>query len=73
LPYWFAICAGGLFDAVAATTRRPLAISRVRIRKFCANTEVSNAALDKMGYVPPCSIDEGLAKTIAALDLQRRD
>jgi len=38
----------------------------VRVRKFCANTQASSALLDATGFVRPYTIEQGLARTIAA-------
>jgi nucleoside-diphosphate-sugar epimerase len=65
IPYWCGIAAGYASDALALLLRRPLAISSVRVRKFCANTQVSSALLDATGFVRPHTIEEGLARTIA--------
>ena len=45
----------------------PVPISAARVRKFCTSTQVSIAALDATGFVRPCSLDEGLARTVARI------
>lgn len=67
LPYWLAFGIGAFCDGVAAVTRRPLPVSRARIRKFCADTQLNTAALDRFGHRPAYTIDEGLARMIAAI------
>lgn len=67
LPYWIAWSVGCLCDGFAAVVRRPLLISRVRVRKFCSNTQIDTAALARTGFRPPHTIDDGLAKMIAEM------
>lgn len=67
LPYAAALAAGHAFDALAWLLRRPLPFSAARVRKFCARTQVSIAALEATGFVRPFSLDEGLARTVAEL------
>jgi nucleoside-diphosphate-sugar epimerase len=65
LPYWMGLSAGYIGDALALLSGRTLPISSIRMRKFCANTEVSVRRLDATGFERPFSLDEGLARTIA--------
>jgi nucleoside-diphosphate-sugar epimerase len=71
LPYWLAYAIGAVCDAVAALTGRSLPVSRARVRKFCADTRINADAAQRTGYTPACTIDEGLARMIAALDASR--
>ena len=70
IPYGLGLAAGYVGDAVALLLRRPLAISSVRVRKFCANTQVSSALLDASGFARPFSLEQGLARTVAAVVAQ---
>lgn len=65
LPYLPALAGGYAFDALGLLLRRPLPIGSARVRKFCATTTVSTAALDSTGFVRPCSLRDGLARTVA--------
>ncbi|MGN6517849.1 MAG: NAD-dependent epimerase/dehydratase family protein [Dokdonella sp.] len=67
LPYAAAHAAAHACDAVAWCLRRPLPISVARVRKFCARTQVSIAALEATGFERPLSLDEGLARMVAAM------
>lgn len=67
LPYLPALVAGHVLDVLAFLLRRPLPISAARVRKFCAQTQVSTAALEATGFVPPCSLDEALARMAAQI------
>ncbi len=67
VPYWLALGIGLLGDGIAKVTRRPVLISSVRVRKFCADTQVNTASLERTGHAASCTIDEGLARMIAAM------
>lgn len=65
IPYSLGLAAGYAGDVLALLLRRPLAISSVRVRKFCTNTRVSSARLDATGFARPFTLDQGLARMIA--------
>ena len=67
LPYWLAMAIGSACDVIAKVIHKPLLVSRVRVRKFCADTRIAAAALERSGYRAPSTIDEGLARMIAAM------
>lgn len=67
LPYGPALAAAHAMDALAFLLRRPLPISAARVRKFCAPTQVSIAALEATGFARPCSLDEALARMAARI------
>lgn len=64
LPYAVALPLGWMADAVAAVTGRPLPISSIRIRKFCAETTVNTERLERSGFVRPYGLIEALERTI---------
>ncbi|MDE7160892.1 MAG: NAD-dependent epimerase/dehydratase family protein [Muribaculaceae bacterium] len=64
LPYWLGMAGGYCFDALAFVTRRKLPISSVRVKKFCANTRFDSSKAMSIGFVPPYTLDEGLARTL---------
>jgi len=64
LPLWLGLAGGFVFDALGKLTGRQCAISSARIRKFCAETTVSTARLERTGFVRPFSMQEALVKTI---------
>lgn len=70
IPYWLGLAAGYAGDALALLSSRPLALSSIRVRKFCANTQVSSACLDATGFARPFTLDQGLARTIAHIESQ---
>jgi nucleoside-diphosphate-sugar epimerase len=63
LPYVVGYSIGKGFDLVATLTGRRLAISSIRIKKFCANS-VYNTRLDSTGFVAPVPLEQALRKTI---------
>lgn len=64
VPYALGMAGGYLLDLVAWITRRKLAISSVRVKKFCASTEYDATKMQQTGFVPPFTIREGLARTL---------
>jgi hypothetical protein len=63
LPFAVGYAIGKGFDLVAAVTGKRLAISSIRVKKFCANS-VYNTAIDKTGFVPPVPLEQALEQTI---------
>lgn len=64
LPYWLGMMGGYCFDALAFLTRKKLAVSSVRVKKFCATTEFDSSKMLASGFQPPYTLAEGLAKTL---------
>lgn len=65
LPYPVGLGAGYACDIVARISGRKLPISAVRVQKFCADTTCSALKAQLMGFVPPYTMEEGLARFIA--------
>jgi nucleoside-diphosphate-sugar epimerase len=63
-PYWMGYAGGVCFDVLAKLTGKKYSISSIRIKKFCANTMFEAKNIKKTDFVPPVSLQEGLAKTI---------
>lgn len=63
-PYWMGMAGGYCFDLLAKITGKKLAISSVRVKKFCATTEFDSTKAHSCGFVPPFTLDEGLARTL---------
>ena len=55
---------GYCFDALAFLTRKKLAVSSVRVKKFCATTEYDATKMQNCGFRPPFTLAEGLARTL---------
>jgi nucleoside-diphosphate-sugar epimerase len=63
LPYLFGLIIGKIFDSIALVTRKKLAISSIRVKKFCANS-VYESAIYKTGFVPPLKLEEAIERTV---------
>jgi nucleoside-diphosphate-sugar epimerase len=64
VPYEMGILLGYAGDIVARIVRRPLPVSSIRVRKFCADTSVSTERLEATGFERPYSLEEALIRTI---------
>ena len=63
LPYTVGFAIGKAFDLVAAITGKRLAISSIRVKKFCANS-MFNTSVEKSGFVAPVPLGEALERTV---------
>ena len=63
-PYWLGMLGGYGFDLLAKVTGKKLAISSVRVKKFCATTKFDATKAHSSGFSAPYSIDEGLKNTL---------
>lgn len=64
VPYEIGIVLGYAADILARIVRRPLPISAIRVRKFCADTTLSTERLEQTGFERPFSLEEALIRTI---------
>ncbi len=64
LPYWIGLAGGYGFDLLAALTGKKLTVSSIRVKKFCASTEVDGTRACTSGFIPPYTLAEGLARTL---------
>jgi nucleoside-diphosphate-sugar epimerase len=63
IPYLVGLLIGKLFDFLANITRKKLAISSIRVKKFCANS-VYGSAISKTGFVPPVELEDAIERTV---------
>lgn len=63
-PYWMGMMGGYCFDLLAKITGKKLAISSVRVKKFCAVTQFDSTKAMTSGFVPPYTLQEGLSRTL---------
>ena len=63
-PYKLGIMGGYAFDVLAFVTQKKLAISSVRVKKFCATTKFNSNKMLSTGFLPPFSLKEGLRRTL---------
>jgi GlcNAc-P-P-Und epimerase len=64
LPYPIGLLGGYAFDMLARVTGRTFPISAIRIRKFCANTQIASEKLGELGFASPYSLRDGLKRMI---------
>lgn len=72
LPSGAGIAIGKCFDLFAAMTGKRLAISSIRVKKFCANS-VYNTAIDSTGFVSPIPLTKALEQTIRYEFIEKHD
>ena len=72
LPFAVGYAIGKGFDLVAAITGKRLAISSIRVKKFCANS-VYNTAIDETGFVAPVPLGQALEQTIRHEFIEKHD
>tara|TARA_B100001057_G_scaffold463575_1_gene517663 strand:- start:1447 stop:2439 length:993 start_codon:yes stop_codon:yes gene_type:complete len=63
LPSFIGIAIGYFADLVAIIFRRRLPVSNIRVKKFMATTQFASS-VSNTGFVPPLTLEEGLARTI---------
>ena len=63
LPYAVGLMIGKGFDLIAAITGKRLAISSIRVKKFCANS-MFNTKIAQTGYVAPVPLLKALEHTV---------
>jgi nucleoside-diphosphate-sugar epimerase len=63
LPYFFGLAIGKFFDLIAFVTRKKLAISSIRVKKFCADS-VYESAVANTGFVPPVNLLDAIEQTV---------
>jgi nucleoside-diphosphate-sugar epimerase len=63
LPGFVGIALGYIADLAAIIIRKPLPVSSIRVNKFMGTTQFASSVSDT-GFVPPVSLEEGLARTL---------
>ncbi|HIJ80592.1 MAG TPA: NAD-dependent epimerase/dehydratase family protein [Desulfuromonadales bacterium] len=64
LPYSLGMLGGYGCDLIARISGRKLPVSAVRVKKFCAATRFDATRAHSCGFVPPCTLEEGLRITL---------
>lgn len=64
IPTWLGFLGGYGFDILAFLTRKKLAISSVRVKKFVATTQFDATKVHSCGFKAPFSLEEGLDRTL---------
>lgn len=63
IPFPLGLAIGAAFDVVSRLSGRRFPISRVRVRKFCAETSFTSAAT-ALGFVAPVGLGEAIERTV---------
>lgn len=63
-PYFLGLMAGYAFDLLAKITRKKLVVSSIRIKKFCANSQISAEKVSKTGFKAPYTLSGGIERTL---------
>lgn len=72
IPIWLGFLGGYGFDILAFLTRKKLAISSVRVKKFVATTQFDATKVHSSGFKAPFTLEEGLDRTLNYEFLQER-
>lgn len=72
IPIWLGYLGGFGFDVLAFVTRKKLAISSVRVKKFVATTQFDAAKVHSRGFKAPYTLEEGLDRTLNYEFVQER-
>ena len=63
LPAFLGMAIGYFADVVAKLTGKTLPVSSIRVKKFMGTTQFASS-VSETGFVPPVSLEEGLARTL---------
>lgn len=72
IPIWLGYLGGYGFDILAFLTRKKLAISSVRVKKFVATTQFDASKVHSSGFKAPYTLEEGLDRTLNYEFVQER-
>ena len=72
IPIWLGYIGGFGFDILAFLTRKKLAISSVRVKKFVATTQFDATKVHSSGFKAPYTLEEGLERTLIYEFVQER-
>jgi len=64
IPFPIGMMGGYCFDILSKITGKKLAISSVRVKKFCAVTQFDSSKTAATGFNPPYTLEEGLARML---------
>ena len=72
IPIWLGYLGGFGLDVIAFVTRKKLAISSVRVKKFVATTQFDATKVHSTGFKAPYTLEEGLDRTLNYEFVQER-
>jgi nucleoside-diphosphate-sugar epimerase len=64
LPYWLGLIFGYIADGITRITGKNLPLSSIRVKKFCSSTAFASAKSDVNNFLPPFTLQEGIACTL---------
>jgi nucleoside-diphosphate-sugar epimerase len=64
LPYWLGRMGGYGFDVLSSVTGIKFPITGIRIKKFCASTQLNAAQVNSLDFQAPYTLAEGLDRTL---------
>lgn len=64
VPYFLGMMGGYCFDVLAKILHRKLSISSVRVKKFCATTQIDASRAKASGFQAPYTLTQGLSRTL---------
>ena len=63
IPLFIGISLGYIADLMTIIFKKKLPISSIRIKKFTSDS-MFTSSIDKSGFIPPVTLEEGLQKTL---------
>lgn len=66
IPYSLGLLLGYFADGLAQITGKSLAVSSIRVKKFCATTAFASRATKLPGFEPPFELETALERTVVA-------
>jgi nucleoside-diphosphate-sugar epimerase len=66
MPKWLIWSIAAALDVIAALLNKSFPVSRVRIHKFCSNSQFSTERLLEAGFEPEYDLKDALRQTIRA-------
>jgi nucleoside-diphosphate-sugar epimerase len=72
IPIWLGYLGGYGFDILSFLTRKKLAVSSVRVKKFVATTQFDASKVHSTGFKAPFTLEEGLDRTLNYEFVQER-
>ncbi|MDC9620355.1 MULTISPECIES: NAD-dependent epimerase/dehydratase family protein [Xenorhabdus] len=64
IPYPVGILGGYFFDVLSKIIGKEFPISSIRVKKFCARTQFKSDTIAQTGFVPPVTLEQGIANTV---------
>ncbi|MBI6548028.1 NAD-dependent epimerase/dehydratase family protein [Xenorhabdus lircayensis] len=64
IPYTIGILGGYCFDILSKVIKKEFPISSIRVKKFCARTQFKSDTMAQTGFVPPVTLEQGIANTV---------